>query len=320
MNSNVCCPEKEENKILSGFRDFRLEDKALVESFTKPWELECSDMSFANLFIWGADNKIQFTVEDEVLYIKLTFKGFKEFFWPPIPKKDSDFDYGKIINRCFDYLESRGTEPVVKNMCEPFTTMLRENNPEFYIEPLEIAWDYVYSREKLAELKGKKLHGKRNHINKFMLDHPDWEYKKITPDVYDRCIGVYDDWKAKKIMDETEYENERRSVTLAINNMEELGLTGGVIIFDGAIQAFTIGEQINHNTQLIHIEKADGSVNGLFPIINREYVQHECKNVEFINREEDMGVEGMRKAKRSYHPDHMVEKYSVYKFKPETEE
>ena len=100
---------------------------------------------------------------------------------------------------------------------------------------------------------------------------------------------------------------------MALENMEALGLVGGAILLEGKIKAFTIGEKIRSDVQLIHIEKADADINGLFPMINQQYVLNECTDALFINREEDMGVEGMRKAKRSYRPDYMVEKYWLSK-------
>lgn len=309
MEAECCCPVTDRKALLTGFRNFELEDKELIDSFTKPWKLDCSDLSFANMFIWGADGKFQFTIDDDVLYIKLNFKSVPEFFWPPIPRKNSQYDYRKLVCRAFDYLESRGVVPVIRNIWEPFKEIMERTCPCLDIEPAEIAWDYVYSREKLATLKGKKLHGKRNHINRFMEEHPDFVYKRLEPDMYAECIAVYDEWKEGKGLSETEFANERRSVVLALNNMERLGLTGGAILLDGKIKAFTIGERLTENMQLIHIEKADSEINGLFPMINQQYVLHECEGVEYINREEDMGIEGMRKAKRSYYPEYMVKKY-----------
>ncbi|GFI62196.1 hypothetical protein IMSAG049_01370 [Clostridiales bacterium] len=256
---------------------------------------------------------MQYTIDNDALYIKLNFKSFPEFFWPPIPKKGTDFNYRELVMKIFDYLEDKNIVPVIRNIWEPFRELMEKSCPELDIEPAEIAWDYVYSREKLATLKGKKLHGKRNHINKFVQDHPDYVYKKLEPSMYNDCIEVYDEWKEGKGLSETEFANERRSVVLALNNMEALGLTGGAILLDGKIEAFTIGERLTDNMQLIHIEKADAEINGLFTMINQQYVLNECQAVEYINREEDMGVEGMRKAKRSYYPDYMVKKYFAAK-------
>ena len=320
MDSQFCCQVLDRKKLLTGFKNFELKDKKLIESYTKPWNIGCSDFSFANLFIWGADGKMQYVIDDDVLYIKLNFKSFPEFFWPPIPKKGSKHDYRELVCRAFEYLENKNIVPVIRNIWEPFKEIIEKSCPELDIEPAEIAWDYVYSREKLATLKGKKLHGKRNHINKFMQENPDWEYKKLVPSMYEDCIAVYDGWKESKDLSEDEFANERRSVVLALTNMEELGLTGGAILLDGKIKAFTVGERLNDDMQLIHIEKADSEINGLFPMINQQYVLHECADVQYINREEDMGVEGMRKAKRSYYPDFMVKKYFAAKGKVTEEE
>ena len=320
MDSQFCCQVLDRKKLLTGFKNFELKDKKLIESYAKPWNIGCSDLSFANLFIWGADGKMQYVIDDDVLYIKLNFKSFPEFFWPPIPKKGSKHDYRELVFRAFEYLENKNIVPVIRNIWEPFKEIIEKSCPELDIEPAEIAWDYVYSREKLATLKGKKLHGKRNHINKFMQENPDWEYKKLVPSMYEDCIAVYDGWKESKDLSEDEFANERRSVVLALTNMEELGLTGGAILLGGKIKAFTVGERLNDDMQLIHIEKADSEINGLFPMINQQYVLHECADVQYINREEDMGVEGMRKAKRSYYPDFMVKKYFAAKGKVTEEE
>lgn len=172
MDSQFCCQVLDRKKLLTGFKNFELKDKKLIESYTKPWNIGCSDLSFANLFIWGADGKMQYVIDDDVLYIKLNFKSFPEFFWPPIPKKGSKHDYRELVFRAFEYLENKNIVPVIRNIWEPFKEIIEKSCPELDIEPAEIAWDYVYSREKLATLKGKKLHGKRNHINKFMQENP----------------------------------------------------------------------------------------------------------------------------------------------------
>ena len=134
------------------------------------------------------------------------------------------------------------------------------------------------------------------------------------------CIEVYDEWKEGKDLSSEEFANERRSVALALGNMEALGLIGGAILINGEIKAFCVGERIREDIQLIHIEKADADINGLFTMINQQYVLNECKDVKYINREEDMGVEGMRKAKRSYYPEYMVKKYFASKEKLTKEE
>ena len=290
------------------FRPFTLETKELIESYTKPWQMDCSDLSFANLFIWGTEGKMEFAEKNNVLYVKLDFEGVPVYFWAPIPKKGVDVDYRKAIMDAADYMKQVGVEPTFRSVWTPFRDMMLKACPEMFAMPTDIAWDYVYERESLATLKGKKLHGKRNHINKFLANHPDYEYRKLDATLIDDCMALYDKWISER--EETkELEDERKSVSLALHNMERLGLTGGSIFVDGKMGAFTVGERLRDDVQLVHIEKADTDIDGLYPMINQQYVLHECQDVTYVNREEDMGHAGMRKAKRSYNPAYMVEKY-----------
>lgn len=294
------------------FKPITLDAKKTIDSYTKPWKLECSDLSFANLFIWGADGKMEYAEKNNVLYIKLDFEGVPVFLWAPIPMYGAEVDYRKAIYDGIEYMRSIGTEPTFRSVWTPFRDKMLEACPELFSVPTDIAWDYVYSRESLATLKGKKLHGKRNHINKFLSKYPDYEYRKLDKSMIKDCIALYDQWIEEKDEKESKsMEDEKRSVQLALNNMEELGLIGGTIYIDGKLCAFTVGERLHPHIQLIHIEKANTEYEGIFPMINQQYILHECEGVELVNREEDMGIEGMRKAKRSYNPLKMIEKYML---------
>lgn len=153
-----------------------------------------------------------------------------------------------------DYMKQAGVEPTFRSVWTPFRDMMLKACPEMFAMPTDIAWDYVYERESLATLKGKKLHGKRNHINKFLANHPDYEYRKLDATLIDDCMALYDKWISEK--EETkELEDERKSVSLALHNMERLGLTGGSIFVDGKMGAFTVGERLRDDVQLVHIEK-----------------------------------------------------------------
>ncbi len=290
------------------FRAVTLEDKELIESYTKPWHLGCSDLSFANMFIWGADGKMEFAEKNHCLYIKLDFAGVPMFFWAPVPKFGAEVDYRKAVYDAVEYMRNAGVEPTFRSVWTPFRDKMLEACPDMYSMPTDIAWDYVYERESLATLRGKKLHGKRNHINKFLANYPDYEYKKLEPALVGDCLKLYDRWMEER-EDAADLADEKKSVALALENMEALGLTGGTIFVDGELRAFTVGERLQDDTQLVHIEKADAQIDGLFPMINQQYVLHECQDVLYINREEDMGHAGMRKAKRSYNPAFMVEKH-----------
>ncbi len=289
------------------FLNITIEDKKLFDSFLKPWQLEASDFSFANLFIWGVDGKIKYAVEDNALFVKYSFKGVPEFFLPPVPQFGESFDYKKLVDKAMDYLREQNMPPTIRSLFSPFKEMLEKACPDLILTPAPITSDYVYLSEALINLSGKKLHGKRNHINKFISNHPDYQYAELDESMYEMCMGLYREWSEAK--EDEDLSDEKKSVKLALKNLKALGLTGGCILLDGVIEAFTVGERLNDDMHLIHIEKANADINGLYPMINQQYASRSCMDVTYINREEDMGIEGMRKAKHSYYPVKMVDKF-----------
>ena len=161
--------------------------------------------------------------------------------------------------------------------------------------------DYVYDSEKLMTLAGKKLHGKRNHINKFKSLYEDWSYEQLNDDNVEECFQMALKWRTQNGCDEDMEENAEMCVTLnSLRLYKELGLIGGVLRAEGNIVAFTIGEPMCEDTFVVHIEKAFADVDGAYPMINQQFVQHECTDYAYINREDDAGSAGLRKAKLSY--------------------
>lgn len=299
------------------FKNITLDTKTLINSYTKPWNTECSDFSFANMFIWGTDGKLQYAQKDDVLYIKLNFPGVPEYFWAPIPKKGSSFDYCSLIKNCTDYLEERELPATIRSISGPFVEMAAQANPKLFKTETPFASDYVYLSENMISLKGKKLHGKRNHINKFILTNDEFKFVPLESSMYSDCMKIYEEWSENKDDDES-LSDEQKSVKLALKNLTALDLNGGCIVLNGNIEAFTVGERLTSDMQLIHIEKANPSINGLYPMINQQYAMKNCSDVTYINREEDMGIEGMRHAKRSYQPVKMIDKFIFSKQDPKT--
>jgi hypothetical protein len=174
------------------------------------------------------------------------------------------------------------------------------------------AFDYVYSIDKLASLSGKKLHAKRNHINVFKKNHQ-WSFELITKENLGECYAMNEQWcKEMECSEEIGLKQENCATRRFFRYYNELGLDGGLIRAEGKVIAFTMGEVLNSDTYDIHIEKALRDIQGGYPMINREfaaYIKDKYPHIIWINREEDMGYEGLRKAKESYFPDKMEEKY-----------
>ena len=184
-------------------------------------------------------------------------------------------------------------------------------NVEWYSEDSDS--DYIYKRESLATLAGKKLHRKRNHINGFKKIYPEFEYRTIRSGMERDMIGVAEKWLSEKdkLTDGSELL-EFESIKNASANMEALGLIGGVLYVDGIAAAMTMGSAVSENCVDVHFEKAYGeyAANGAFTVINQCFSSSEdVLGFEYINREEDMGIEGLKTAKESYYPAYKLKKY-----------
>ena len=182
---------------------------------------------------------------------------------------------------------------------------------KFQIEYNRDLADYVYETEKLTTLAGKKLHGKRNHINKFKENNPDWVYEPINTENAEECFQMALKWREEMQCEIDVEKRDEMCVTLnSLRLLEELKLKGGLLRAkpQGEVIAFTIGEPLNPDTFVVHIEKAYAWIQGAYPMINQQFVTHTAQGYQFVNREEDTGSEGLRKAKLSYRPAFLVQK------------
>ena len=175
--------------------------------------------------------------------------------------------------------------------------------------PLRDDFDYIYRSEDLISLAGRKLHGKRNHLAQFNRSYQ-WTYEDVTRDNFRDCLEVAHAWCLKNgSCGEDGRSEENCAVASSLHNFEALHMKGGLIRIDGKPVAFSIGEEVNPRCFVVHFEKALDGYNGLYPAINREFAARALSGYEYINREEDMGIEGLRKAKLSYYPAILLEKY-----------
>lgn len=292
------------------FKKITRETMPILKKYFSAWDIENADYNFTTLYLWGRHGKIRYAEEDGALFLFYTFPDRPPFFTPPIPITQ-DCDYKKHFDHAVEEMRKMGYKPSFRSVAPPFEQLIREAYPDMELTFTRDACDYIYATESLMTLKGKKLHGKRNHINKFLEAQHNWEYCPINENNLHECMALYNDWVETKDESTIEEYDERITVELAVKHMTELGLVGAAIRINGEIRAFTVGEHISDDLALIHIEKADAEINGLYPLINREFITHEFPNTKFVNREDDMGLEGLRKAKLSYQPLRLIEKYQL---------
>lgn len=289
------------------FKRAQLEDKEIITRYFANHTSRSCERTFANVFLWSRKYPVTWAIVEQALVFKSEDEDHLAFAYPagePEHVKNA-------LEVLMQYSEQRNVPFQMYNVTPEYFEQLEEWYPgRFQIEYMRDDADYVYESEKLATLSGKKLHGKRNHINKFKATYEGrWSYEKMTTDNVEDCFQMALKWREENGCEEDSEKRSEMCVTLnSLRLLEELELTGGVLRIDGEVVAFTIGEPICPDTFVVHIEKAFADVQGAYPMINQQFVEHECMKYQYINREEDTGAEGLRKAKLSYRPAFMVEK------------
>jgi len=182
---------------------------------------------------------------------------------------------------------------------------------QFEYEPIPKYDDYIYDAQSLITLRGKKLHSKRNHINRFRAENPDWSYEPITPLNMPEVIAMSRKWCQVNMCESRSLQHECQALDAALHDYFSLRMDGGLIRVKGEVAAFSMGDRLTHDTYLVHVEKAYAEIHGIYAIINQQFAEHNCSDYIYINREDDSGDEGLRKAKLSYYPVMMTEKYEA---------
>ena len=289
------------------FSPFALEDKKLYEEYLYNESERGCEFSFANMYLWGRQN---FTVLNDHIVI---FSQFGKYFVYPYPLGKGDKK--AVIDAIIADAKEKGIDCRISGMSEAEKENLEELYPGmFSFSANEGSFDYVYSIDDLADLKGKKYHGKRNHLNRFYENYPNYTVQEICEDNADSVKAMLDGWYRDRmaIDPDNDYRMERAALEKAFRDFRELGLEGLALMNGDEVLAFTFGSHLSEDTIDVHFEKARPDVNGAYTAINCEfarYIRKKYPSVRYLDREEDMGIDGLRKAKKSYHPHHMVKKY-----------
>lgn len=287
------------------FKRPELEDKEIITSYFEKAPSRSCERTFVNVYLWSRHYKVKYAVIEDALIFKSEDRGMA--FAYPVGEPEH---VKKALEFLIEYCKERECPFILYNVTPEMFAQLEGWYPgRFTVEYDRDIADYVYESEKLATLAGKKLHGKRNHINKFKSLYPDWTYEELNDDNVEDCFQMALKWRNKNGCEDDPEKNAEMCVTLnSLRLYKELGLKGGVLKVDGRIIAFTVGEPLCGDTFVVHIEKAFADVEGAYPMINQQFVQHECADYTYVNREEDTGAEGLRKAKLSYRPAFLEEK------------
>jgi len=305
---------------LSTGKPIEIIHKALFDEYFQKYPPEISELTFTNLFMWRNYYNFLF-IEYEghlILYSNDYLKNRRKpinpesrdyiYFFPPIgPEPD------KIIIGLFENLGNVEVHRVPEEIC----AKLKENN-KFSILNLDCLedrnnWDYVHNKEEILNLAGNKYRQNRRWLQKF-LDNYNYDFQLLTGNLVEKCKELQLEWCIMRACTEDEsLEAEQEAIYEALNNFGTLGFNGGLLCVDDKCAAYTFGEMLNNKTLVIHIEKAHMEYDGAYQAVNNFFLKNCCLDSIYVNREQDLGIEGLRRAKESYKPIRMVKKGIIYK-------
>ena len=279
-----------------------LTDKNLVSGYLQRYPPLISEHTFTNLFIWQPSRPIFYTeLGNSLIFLVRSAVGKDRYilFGPPlgrikIPDVFTAFA-GNLIGAV--RIPDRDTENI-----PPAPYVIHEDRDNA---------DYVYRVDNLAQLTGRHYAKKRNHIKQCLSSHT-CEYLHITPGLIAECETMQENWcNSRDCGRNPGLCNEANAIAETFAHFKTFELLGGAIRVDGTIQAFAIAEKLHPGTAVWHFEKAMGNIQGLGQLINQWFSKYSLSDFEYVNREQDLGIPGMRQAKESYYPHHMVAKSCI---------
>ena len=297
------------NRMLSldDFQPVTFDDKIVFDKHYEKYPPLHSDNVFTTIISWMEYADYHYTYFDENLIIysnidnKIRFRppsgGFKKHIFDQVLKlakrQDSVYPFGVID--------------------ENIKTNMSKNYPEIKLDEHRDYFDYVYLTKDLVELSGSSYSKIRNRLNKFKKSYQ-YSVEKITEENVGEVKEFLKRWCLwRDCESDTILENEKKAIILSINNHFELGLSGIIIRIDDAIESIAVFQGMNKDTALVHYEKGSPDFDGIYKAINQETAKILQDDFMFVNRESDMGIKGLRKAKKSYRPHHMIKLYHVQK-------
>jgi hypothetical protein len=286
------------------FRPLSLAEKPLVDAELEKYPPEISELTFTNLFCWQSKRQV-LLAEHEGGLVFLAREGERGFFLPPV----CTCDVKRAARAMFEHAQTAGFEPVIERVPEAMAEELARAG--FRVEEDRANWDYVYQVSDLALLEGRHYDGKRNFVRQALASYH-CEYRQVTADNVPDCLALETSWCNLRHCElDPGLEAEQLAIAECFENWAQLSLVGGAVVVDGRIEAFAIGERLNPTTAVVHFEKANPEMRGMYQLINQWFCRNELSEFTYVNREQDLGIEGLRKAKESYRPHHMVRKFTI---------
>jgi len=289
------------------FKKIEISDKEWVDRILSLSDYRGAEYNFTNLFIWDGIYKSEIGRFKDFMILRTGTQGERNYLHPPGRGNRREVLDEMIRDASLDESDFR-----LIGLTRDTRAELEKIYPNsFRFEMVRDSFDYIYDANRLSTLSGKKLQSKRNHLNYFVSNN-NWSYEEFTANKIDEVKEFSHEWCKRIDCDKIETLSwEICAVEKCLDHFDQLNMKGGILRVDGEIVAYTVGEVLNSDSVIIHIEKAFSDVRGAYPMINREFVRKIAPGFKYVNREDDIGDEGLRKAKESYHPLFLLEKFSA---------
>ncbi len=290
------------------FKTVTLCDKPWIDEIVRAENSPSADYNFGNIYIWDKFYRQLVCRFGDRMLTKLRYEGQRAFVFPI-----GSGPLRPAVDALTEFAAQRGYPLLIRGVTAAHREQLEAEYPgRFSFTPEERTFDYIYRAERLASYAGKALHGKKNHCNRFEAEY-DWDFVPLTRELIPACLDMLDVWteeNSQRLDPSVAYEHD--AILRAFAAFERLGLEGGVLRAGGKILGFSLGEMCSGDTFDVHFEKAEIAVNGAYPMVCRELTRMlmaRHPQLVYINREDDMGLESLRRSKLSYKPEYLLEKY-----------
>lgn len=299
-----------------------IEDRPVLEEYLNGFEYKTSGLSFSAQYMWREINRFSWDIVGDYMcisgisHLELEDGIILPFLFPPLTKT-GEYDKESLretIFKCKEHFDKHGQPFSLRLVPFHLVEIIKEAVPELSWKDDRPNYDYIYLTQDLIDLKGRDFHGKKNHLNYFHKTF-DYRYVKMTSSMADDAMRFIDEFNKRKEVPASEMEMlkmEEEAMKDVFQNLEKVGYEAGAILIDDKIEALAIGGRLGNKMITEHVEKANVNFRGLYQAINNEFCKNTAAWAKYINREEDMGIPNLRKAKLSYRPVKLLEKYIGY--------
>lgn len=300
--------------------EITIDSREILDEYLTGFDYRTSGLSFSSLYMWRDQNEFSWEIIGDYLVIAglshLEIEKHEYFLFPPLTKNGvyNPDRLRETLLTAKKRFEEKDSGFTIRLLPVHMKNIIEEAFPggiEFISDRPN--YDYLYLKQDLIDLKGRTYHAKKNHLNYFLNNYK-YEYVSLTPEMLDTVMVFLQEFNARKNIEPHEMKwllMETDAMRDVVKNLNKLNYIAGAIVIDGKVEAFSIGGRLGEKTVTVHVEKANSNIRGLYPAINNEFCKHLDESITYVNREEDMGITNLRKAKLSYKPVELVEKYIV---------